>query len=298
MRWPLIFRLNGSSRTQSQRHKQVVTVREALDAATLELGSSSSTPRRDAELLLMRVLGWDRAALLTRRERELAGSEPAQYRALLSRRLAAEPIQYIAGVQEFFGLDFKVTRDVLIPRPETEHVVEAVLDRVDRAQTVRIVDVGTGSGAIAVALARALPNSQITAVDLSHPALEIARENAERHGVSERMRLLHGDLLEGFAPRSFDAVVSNPPYVAESEVLEAQVRDYEPASALFAGPTGLEIYERLIPQAREVLKPDGWLILEIGYGQRDALLGLLSEWTNPSFVEDLRGIPRVAIARR
>jgi release factor glutamine methyltransferase len=274
------------------------TVRQALDAATLELESSSRTPRRDAEFLLMHVLGWNRTALLTHPERELVGSEPVRYRALLSRRFAAEPLQYIAGVQEFFGLDFKVTRDVLIPRPETEHVVEAVLDRMDRAQPHQVVDVGTGSGAIAIALARALPNSRITAVDISQPALEIARENAHRHGVLERMRLLRTNLLEGFAPQSFDVVVSNPPYVAESEELEPQVRDYEPASALYAGPTGLEIYERLIPQAREALKPDGWLILEIGYGQRGALLGLLGGWTNPSFQEDLRGIPRVAIARR
>jgi release factor glutamine methyltransferase len=275
----------------------MTTVRQALDAATLKLEASSRTPRRDAELLLMIVLGWDRAALLTRPERYLFTAETVEYRALLARRHAAEPMQYITGVQEFFGLGFKVTRDVLIPRPETELVVEALLDRVNRDQPLRIVDVGTGSGAIAVALAHVLPNSQITAVDLSEPALAVARENAARHGVSKRVRFSQADLLAGSTPRSFEAVVSNPPYVAESEVLEAQVRDYEPRSALYAGPDGLEIYERLIPQAREMLTPGGWLILEIGYGQRDALRGLLREWEDLSFQDDLQGIPRVAAAR-
>jgi release factor glutamine methyltransferase len=276
----------------------VATVRQALDAATLRLEASSRTPRRDAELLLMRVLGWDRAALLTRPERILSTAETVEYQALLTRRKAAEPMQYITGVQQFFGLDFKVTREVLIPRPETELVVEALLDRVNRDQPLRIVDVGTGSGAIAVALAHALPNSQITAVDLSEPALAVARENAAQHGVLERVRLVHADLLAGCAPRSFEAVVSNPPYVAESEVLEAQVRDYEPATALYAGPSGLEIYEQLIPQARETLTPGGWLILEIGYGQRDAVSALLREWADLKFQNDLQGIPRVAAVRR
>ena len=273
----------------------MTTVRQALDRATLELEASSLKPRRDAELLLMHVLGWDRTALLTRPERELSGAEMLQYQALLTRRRAAEPMQYITGVQEFFGLDFKVTRDVLIPRAETELVVEALLHRVDRDQRLRIADVGTGSGAIAIALAIALPNSQITAIDLSAPALAVARENAERHGVEERLRFLRADLLEGSTPRSFDAVVSNPPYIADGEVLEAQVRDYEPAAALYAGPTGLEVYERLIPQAREMLTPGGWLILEIGYGQRDALGRMLREWADLSFQEDLQGIPRVGI---
>lgn len=276
----------------------MTSIRQALDAATLKLEASSRTPRRDAELLLMSVLGWDRAALLTRPERYLSTAETVEYQALLTRRHAAEPMQYITGVQEFFGLDFKVTRDVLIPRPETELVVEALLDRFNRDQPLRIVDVGTGSGAIAVALAHALPNSQITAVDLSEPALAVARENAARHGVSKRVRFSQADLLAGCTPRSFEAVVSNPPYVAESEVLEAQVRDYEPRSALYAGPAGLEIYERLVPQAREMLTPGGWLILEIGYGQRDALRRLLREWEDLSFQDDLQGIPRVAAARR
>jgi release factor glutamine methyltransferase len=276
----------------------MATLRQALDAASLELATTSRDPRRDAGLLLMRVLGWDLAALLTHPERELSEAETMQYRVFLTRRRAAEPVQYITGVQEFFGMDFKVTRDVLIPRPETELVVETLLARVDRGQRLDIVDVGTGSGAIAIALARALPHSQITAVDLSLPALAVARENAERHGVLERVRFVQADLLKGGAPGSFDAVVSNPPYVAESEELEAQVRDYEPAPALYAGPTGLEVFERLIPQAYEMLRLEGWLILEIGYGQQDALGRLLGGWKDLGFEKDLQGISRVAAARR
>jgi release factor glutamine methyltransferase len=206
-------------------------------------------------------------------------------------------VQYITGVQEFFGLPFEVSPAVLIPRPETEHLVEAVLERFGRESSPRIVDVGTGSGAIAVALAHALPRSQVTAVDLSSAALEVARRNAERHGVLERVTLLQSDLLAVLESADFEVVLSNPPYIAEGEVLEPQVLNYEPRSALYAGPTGLEIYERLIPQARRVLKPQGWLMLEIGYGQSTALSRLLSDWNEVSFLNDLQGIPRVVQAK-
>src|SRR6202020_2947811 len=164
---------------------------------------------------------------------------------MLSRRLASEPVQYITGVQEFFGLPFEVSPAVLIPRPETEHLVEAVLERFGRESSPRIVDVGTGSGAIAVALAHAISRSRVTAVDLSSEALEFAQRNAERHGVLERLTLLQSDLLESVNAVDFDVVVSNPPYIAEGEVWEPQVFNYEPRSALYAGPTGLEVYEGL-----------------------------------------------------
>lgn len=266
-------------------------VRDSRDAA-------QRSARLDAEVLLMHVLGCSLAALLTHPERLLSAAESARYDALLRRRGAAEPIQYITGEQEFFGLAMKVTPDVLIPRPETEHLVEAALHRVNREQAIRIVDVGTGSGAIAVALAHTLPNVSVTGVDLSPAALKVARGNAIRHGVSDRVQLLQSDLLAGVRGELFDAVVSNPPYIAESEELEPQVRDYEPHSALFAGPTGLEIYRRLIPEALLALKPGGCLLLEIGYQQKAALSELLNDWENVSFVEDLQGIPRVAIANR
>jgi release factor glutamine methyltransferase len=270
---------------------------EALQAARGRLAAISKNPRRDAELLLAHLLGWDQAALLTHPERVLSPAEAYQFESMLRRRLASEPVQYITGVQEFFGLPFEVSPAVLIPRPETEHLVDAVLERFSREANPRIVDVGTGSGAIAVALAHAIPRSRVTAVDLSSAALEVAQRNAERHGVLERVTLLQSDLLAALGSEEFEVVVSNPPYIAQGEVLEPQVFNYEPRSALYAGPTGLEIYERLIPQARRVLKPQGWLMLEIGYGQSPALLKLLSDWNEVSFLNDLQGIPRVVQSR-
>ena len=228
----------------------------------------------------------------------LSADESTRFANFVARRAAFEPIQYILGAQEFFGLPFVVTPDVLIPRPETEHLVEAVFERVTPQADTHILDVGTGSGAIAVALAHALPQAHLTAVDLSPAALAVARRNAQRHGVSERVTFLQSDLLAACDHAQFDVVVSNPPYIAEKEGLEPQVARWEPRSALYAGPTGLEIYVRLIPQAREALRPDGWLLLEIGHGQSPAIGELLSDWNDVSFLNDLQGIPRVAVARR
>jgi release factor glutamine methyltransferase len=270
---------------------------DVLQAARTRLASTFRYPRRDAELIMAHVLGCNSTALLTHPERLLSAEEAGEFEGLLQRRLANEPVQYLTGEQEFFGLLFEVSPDVLIPRPETEHLVEAVLERFNRDANPRIVDVGTGSGAIAVAIAHALPRSRVTAVDLYPAALEIARRNAERHGVIDRMSFLRSDLLAGGVCMQFDVVVSNPPYVADGEVLEPQVANYEPHSALYAGPTGLEVYERLIPQARAVLKPRGWLMMEIGYGQRPALEALLGGWSEVSFVPDLQGISRVVQAR-
>jgi release factor glutamine methyltransferase len=271
---------------------------QALQAGRARLALHSMNPRRDAEVLLAHVLGCDQTALFTYPERLLSSGESDWYESLLTRRMSSEPMQYIVGAQEFFGLLFEVTPDVLIPRPETEQVVEAALERIGPEGNPRMVDVGTGSGAIAVALAHALPRAQLTAVDLSPAALDVARRNAERHGVADRVTFLQSDLLAAIDDGDFDVVVSNPPYVAEAEVLEPQVSNYEPHSALYAGPTGLEIYERLIPQARRVLKPNGWLMLEIGFGQSPALFKLLSEWAGVSFLDDLRGIPRVVQAQK
>jgi len=269
---------------------------EALQAARARLAATSKYPRRDAELLLEHVLGCDQTALLTHPERLLAVEELKQFDRLVERRLASEPMQYLTGEQEFFGLRFEVSPAVLIPRPETEHLVEAVLQRFAREEELRIIDVGTGSGAIAVALAHALPRSQVTAVDLFTAALEVARRNAERHGV--RLILLTSDLLAAVDSTDFDAVVANPPYIATTEVLEPQVANYEPHSALYAGPTGLEVYERLIPQAERVLKPGGWLMLEIGYGQSPAIQNLMRDWAGVTLVNDLQGIPRVVLGQK
>jgi release factor glutamine methyltransferase len=263
-----------------------------------EILQSARVSRRDAELLLAHVLRCDRVALFTHPERLLTNSEADQFEILVKRRLASEPLQYITGVQEFFGLPFEVSPAVLIPRPETEHLIEAALERFDREADLRIVDVGVGSGAIAVSLAHALPRSRVTAVDVSPAAMEVARRNAERHGVIDHIAFISSDLLAAVEGTEFDAVVSNPPYIAEGEVLEPQVANYEPRSALYAGPTGLEIYQRLIPQAAKVLKPEGWLILEIGYGQRSAVERLLGGWTGVTFLDDLQGIPRIVAAKR
>jgi release factor glutamine methyltransferase len=279
---------------------QPLSLHQALAQGASKLSGITAQPRRDAELLLMHLIGRDRVFLLTHSDAPLTTEQAAEYESWLERRAAHEPIQYILGEQEFFGLTFAVTRDVLIPRPETEHLVETLLARVPHDQALRIVDIGTGSGAIAVALAHSLPQAQVTALDISAAALAVAKGNAETHHVADRMRFLQSDLLNAVAGERFDAIVSNPPYVADGDraSLEPQVRDYEPASALFAGPSGLDVYERLIPEALAALEPGGWLLMEIGQGQRDALAQLLSGWNDVGFVDDLQGIPRVACARR
>ncbi|HEX4068272.1 MAG TPA: peptide chain release factor N(5)-glutamine methyltransferase [Acidobacteriaceae bacterium] len=254
--------------------------------------------RRDAQLLLLRVLDRDVAWLLTHPEAPLNEEQLRLYDEWITRRARQEPVQYILGEQEFYGLRLRVNGDVLIPRPETEHVVEAVLERVAHDAPLRLCDVGTGSGAIAIALAHALPLAAVTAVDLSPAALAVARENAERHGVADRVRFVASDLLAAVQGERFDGVVSNPPYVRNDEVLETQVGEYEPHSALFAGPTGLEVYRRLIPEASAVLVAGGWLVMEMGQGQKDAVAELLANWDEVGFRADLQGIPRVAMARR
>lgn len=257
--------------------------------------------RRDAETLLLHLIQRDRAFLAANPLSNLSAEGAVRYYALIERRLAGEPIQYITGLTEFYGLPFHVDRNVLIPRPETEHLVEKVLTLATGFKNPRIVDVGTGSGAIAIALAHKLPAAQLTAIDVSAPALTVARRNAKRNHLADRVRFLEGDLLEPVAGEKFDFVVSNPPYVAESDrvSLSVEVRDYEPAIALFAG-CGLEVYHRLIPDARAALVLGGCLALEIGYGQNSAVAGLLADagFQQVEFIADLQGIPRVAVGRR
>jgi release factor glutamine methyltransferase len=280
-----------------------MTLREALTRATSQLHQNPdlrADALRDAALLLRHTLSISHATLLANPERIVTLDEQAAYQALIVRRLTNEPIQYITGEQEFYGLALQVTPAVLIPRPETEILVESVLAGLDASQPIRILDIGTGSGAIAIALAHRLPNAQITAVDLSTAALEVAAANAARHSLTARIRFLESDLLDGVQDETFDAIVSNPPYVpdADCESLHPQVRDHEPASALFAGPDGLDIYRRLIPQAQVALAPNGLLALEIGHGQRSALAELQQAWGDLRFVDDLQQIPRVALARK
>jgi release factor glutamine methyltransferase len=270
----------------------------------------------NAELLIMFTLDCNRAYLYAHPERELTADEQQRYDEALARRATGVPAQYITGHQEFWGLDLIVTPAVLIPRPETEHVVETVLELVagqsqEQGQKPRtgvsaphssaphIVDVGTGSGAIALALATELPSAEIHATDISAEALEVARANAARHELTSRIKFHQTDLLTGWPDGKFDFVVSNPPYVGESEEdsVQLEVRKFEPRNAVFAGPTGLEVIERLIPQAQDALKPDGWLVFEISGTIADGARRLLSGWGDVAITNDLQGIARVAVGK-
>jgi release factor glutamine methyltransferase len=276
-----------------------------------------------AELLLMHSLGRDRTWLYTHPEAELDPTVAEKYFALVTRRAAGEPTQYLTGHQEFWGLDFEVTPAVLIPRPETEHVVEVALERLGArgikinllngapSPQLRIADVGTGSGCIAVALAHELPHAEIIATDISAAALEVAKRNAARHGVTDRINFLQSDLLESchqplatsHSPLLFDLIASNPPYIARDEAanLPREVRDHEPDAALFGGPTGAEFYARIIRQSAELLRPSGILVLELGHDSAAHVGGHLStssDWTDVRITNDLAGIPRVISAER
>ena len=261
-----------------------------------------------AELLLMHVLGHDRTWLYANPEATLDEKAAEKLFELVARRAAGTPTQYLTGKQEFWGLEFEVTPAVLIPRPETEHVVEVALERL-RAERVRealrIADIGTGSGCIAVALAKELPRAEIFATDISGEALAVARRNAERHGVASRVRFVECNLLDGVAADAgpFDLIVSNPPYVSRDEQgqLPREVREHEPHAALFAGPSGTEIYEALIAQATKRLRSEGLLVIEIGYGALERVRPLLEDpqvWASIRVTNDLAGIPRVISAWR
>jgi release factor glutamine methyltransferase len=284
-----------------------VPLKDALTSAIDRLAAAQvGSPRMNAELLLMFVLGCDRAYLFAHPERELSGDERARYEETITQRIGGLPAQYITGHQEFWGMDFIVTPAVLIPRPETEHVIETVLklERESRASSpgspTLIVDVGTGSGCIAIALAKELPGSEIHATDISHAALEVAQANAARHQLGSRIHFHQADLLQGLDPAAFDFVVSNPPYVGEFEEdqVQLEVRKFEPRNAVFAGPTGLEVIECLIPQAHLTLKPAGWLVIEISGTIAERAKLLLNKWKRPQITDDLQGIPRVAAAQK
>jgi release factor glutamine methyltransferase len=273
----------------------------------LAQGPHPERARRDAETLLLHALRADApetnlAWLIAHGVDTLSTHTTASFRAWVERRCAGEPIQYITGEAEFYRLSFKVTRDVLIPRPETEHLVEKVIELARGFERQRIIDVGTGSGAIAVSLAKNLPIARIHATEISEAAMRVAQANAARNGITDRVVFHQGDLLEPVAGELFEIVVSNPPYVPEGdrESLSVEVRDYEPVLALFAGSDGLEVYRRLIPAAFTALMPGGFVALEIGFGQQAAVDALLSDagFRDVEFTKDLQGIARVAVGRR
>ena len=285
-------------------------LREALRAGLQSLVEHDvPSPQLAAELLLMHLLGSDRGFLHSHPDQRLTSEAADRYFQLIAERATGKPTQYITGHQEFWGLDVQLTPDVLIPRPETEHLVETVLEilrsRPEGHESWRIVDVGTGSGCIALALAWELPRAELYAVDISSAALAVAQQNAVRLGVANRIRFWEGDLLTLFIERgwtsSFDLVVSNPPYVGKAEIhlVQREVREFEPRLAWGGLDEGNEIYRRLFPQAQQVLKPGGYIAVEIGYLKSNAVTGLLGErWTGVSVRPDLAGIPRVVIAQK
>lgn len=267
-----------------------------------------------AELLLLHVTGRERAWIYSHPEEILPSAQIAAFFALVDRRSEGEPTQHLTGKQEFWGLECQVTPDVLIPRPETEHVVEVALDRLAVRELragrspklsgdgVTIVDIGTGSGCIALALAKELPSAIIYASDISSAALHVARRNAERLGLAARIRFLESHLFDAFLPLKFDLIVSNPPYVGRREAnsLAREVRDHEPESALYGGEEGYEVYGALVAQAQSFLKPGGLLVLELGHDSLTAVQPLLETpaWANIGIAQDLAGIPRVLSAER
>jgi release factor glutamine methyltransferase len=261
----------------------------------------------NAELLLMFTLGCDRAHLYGHPDREITREEAVRYQEALDRRATGIPAQYITGHQEFWGMDFVVSPAVLIPRPETEHVVERVLEVLapwrglagaPEATKPRVIDVGAGSGCIALALAKELPAVEIHATEISADALEIAKANAVRLNMPNRVMFHRTDLLAGIQP-AFDLVVSNPPYVglAEEDQVQLEVRKFEPRTAVFAGESGLEIIERLVPQAFAALKPGGWFVMEMSGTISDQAQKLLRGWRNVQVIPDLQGIARVLSAQ-
>jgi release factor glutamine methyltransferase len=251
----------------------------------------------DSEVLARHALGWDRARLLANGRNEEPADFAGRYQGLIDRRSRREPVAYITGFREFWGLEFDVTPDVLIPRPETELIVEGVCERhPDRRGVNHIVDVGTGSGCLSVALAREFPRAHVTAIDISDAALRIARRNAVRHGVLDRITLMKGDLLDAIAG-PVDVIVSNPPYVPSAARLQPDIVRFEPALALFSGEDGLSALAALVGSAQARLSSSGLFAVEFGFGQSDAVTTLADAagWRRITIKDDLQGIPRVAV---
>lgn len=282
----------------------MATVADRIAAASERLrsaGIKAADARLDAEVLARHALGWDRAALIARgREAEPDGFGDT-FDELIARRAAREPVAQIRGTREFWGLDFEVSRDVLTPRPETELIVEEALAFATECPCRTVADVGTGSGCLAVAIAHSHPDLELYALDISAEALAVARRNAIRHGVENRIVFLHGDLLAPLTDRA-DLIVANPPYVPNRDAghMQPEVVSHEPHTALFGGPGGLEIARRLLTQAPAHLETGGRLVIEFGFGQEPELTELAEEagWRVIRVREDVQGIPRTLVLAR
>jgi len=281
------------------------TIGARIRAATIRLQDAGLQGREaafDAELLARCVLGWSRAKLLAHGDEPTSEEFTARFEALIARRERREPAAQVLGRREFWGRDFEVTRDVLVPRPETELIVEAALDLYPGPPPSRVVDVGTGTGCLAVSLALEWPGVDVIATDVSEAALRVAADNAARHGAAGRVHLVRADLLTGLAP-GFDLVVSNPPYVRSGDrpALSPEVREYEPPVALFGGADGLDVVRALLAEAAAAVRPRGHLLMEFGAGQDDDVAALVARQPMLRLEEircDLRGIPRMAVISR
>lgn len=282
------------------------TIAETLKLASQQLRAASvQNDVLDAQTLLAEALGKDRTYLIVNFNEHLSEELLVKFQRLIARRSAGEPVQYITGHQQFFGLEFEVTPDVLIPRPETELIVEETIRLVEEGKISApiILDVGTGSGCIAVTLARELEDAQISACDISETALTVARRNAAKHDLADRVRFLNSDLLSAFPETELaDFILSNPPYVAANELptLQSEVRDWEPHTALTDHADGLSLYRRLLKESPSRLKPGGYLICELGYTQSEAVSAMADSevWESPRLLDDLQAIPRTLVLRK
>ncbi len=271
-----------------------VTIRQALGRAAAELSVM------DAELLLAHALGCERELFFREPERPLKPGERERFGVLMARRAAGEPLQHITGVQEFWSIEFKIDGRALIPRPETEHLVEAALERIPLDAATPVLDLCTGSGIVAAVLARERPRAEITATDISPDALALAGENLLALGLQERVKLLRGDLFAPLGPPEprFDVITANPPYISEAELsqLDREVRDHEPLAALDGGPDGTDLIRRIMKEAVAWLRPGGWLLMEVGAGQWGTVEKIALQtggWGEPAWISDLAGYRRV-----
>ena len=279
-----------------------MNIAETLRIATEILQASGiAEPRREAGSLLAFVLGKNRTFLITNGDYELTDAEETRFQSVLERRARREPFQYITGRQEFYGLDFTVTADVLIPRPETEMIVEAAIEILKSQKNARFCEVGVGSGCISAAILHNVENSFATGLDISEKALEIARLNGENLAVSERLELKKSDVFAALGAEKFDLIVSNPPYVPREDIehLQAEVRNFEPFTSLSDGADGLTIVEKIVRDAPKFLNSNGFLLMEIGFSQSEKVKNMFDEkiWQAVEMLPDLQGIPRMVKAQ-